>query len=332
LFGGGALALVALPARATRAADITARECRVQLNWVCDAEYAGSYIAIDRGYYAARGVAPLLLPGGPTIPVPVKIEGRQALIGVTSPDAVANAIAEGAALKIIAAVYQQSPFAIVSLASRPLRTPSELLGRRIGIQAKDETLWRAFLRINALPAERITRVTVGWDPAPLVAGEVDGWLSYETNEPIALELRGIKTVSLRLQDHGYRTFGQIYACRADSLAAPSTRNLLVGFLAGDIAGWRDAVADPEYGARLAVERFGADLSLNPQHQRLLARKQVELVLTEETRQAGLLTMSPAATDATVAALAAGGVHMSRSAFDHGPLDEVFAAEPSLRAA
>ena len=31
------------------------------------------------------------------------------------------------------------------------------------------------------------------------------------------------------------------------------------FLAAEIRGWKDAVADPEEGARLAVEEYGADL-------------------------------------------------------------------------
>src|SRR5947209_2554737 len=94
-------------------------EFRVQLNWIMDAEYAGTYVALDRSYYEKRGVHVTLAPGGPTTPVPVKVASRAAQLGISSPDLVATAVAQGANLKIIAAVYQKSPFAIMSLAKAP---------------------------------------------------------------------------------------------------------------------------------------------------------------------------------------------------------------------
>jgi len=307
-------------------------ECVVQLNWILDAEYAGSYVAIERRYYTARGVTTVLVPGGPNVAVPVRVVSRDALIGISSPDLVAAANAQGADLRIVGAVYQKSPFAIMSLVRTPIRTPGDMLGKRVGVQAKDDVLWRAFLAVNRLPPERITRVVAGFDPAPLVSGEVDAWLSYATNEPLALSLQGVETVTFLLHDHGYPMLQQVYVTAARNLLDPATRATLVGFLGGDIAGWRDALAEPDIGARLAVDKFGHDLGLDPRHQRLLARKQIDFIRSEDTRREGLLWMSDSAIGATLASLRAGGVTLERPVFTRELLDEVYAHEPGLREA
>ena len=58
-------ALALLAATAAHAAD----EVRLQLQWVTQAQFAGYYVALDKGYYDAEDLDVTILPGGPDMPL-----------------------------------------------------------------------------------------------------------------------------------------------------------------------------------------------------------------------------------------------------------------------
>ena len=53
-------ALALLTATAAYAAD----EVRLQLQWVTQAQFAGYYVALDKGYYESEDLNVSILPGG----------------------------------------------------------------------------------------------------------------------------------------------------------------------------------------------------------------------------------------------------------------------------
>ena len=54
-------AVALMVATAAHAAD----EVRLQLQWVTQAQFAGYYVALDKGYYDAEDLDVTILPGGP---------------------------------------------------------------------------------------------------------------------------------------------------------------------------------------------------------------------------------------------------------------------------
>ena len=65
----GALALMV--ATAAHAAD----EVKLQLQWVTQAQFAGYYVALDKGYYSAEELDVTILSGGPDIAPPQVLAG-----------------------------------------------------------------------------------------------------------------------------------------------------------------------------------------------------------------------------------------------------------------
>jgi NitT/TauT family transport system substrate-binding protein len=47
----------------------------IQLKWVTQAQFAGYYVAQDKGYYQAEGLDVTIKPGGPDIATPQVIAG-----------------------------------------------------------------------------------------------------------------------------------------------------------------------------------------------------------------------------------------------------------------
>src|SRR5690349_9237036 len=120
-----------------------------QLSWIKNVEFAGQYLADTNGYYKAAGFSAVnLMAGGPTVSQDSVVAAGKALVGISSPDITGAAITKGAPLIAIGAQYQKNPFAIMSLASAPINSPQDMIGKKIGVQATNEPVWNAFLKAN----------------------------------------------------------------------------------------------------------------------------------------------------------------------------------------
>ena len=78
----------------------------------------------------------------------------------------------------IGAQYQKNPFAIMTLASKPIKTPQDMIGKKIGVQATNNAVWLSFLKANNIDPGKVDKVVVQFDPSPLASGTVDGWFSF----------------------------------------------------------------------------------------------------------------------------------------------------------
>jgi ABC-type nitrate/sulfonate/bicarbonate transport system substrate-binding protein len=302
----------------------------MQLGWIANVEYMGMFIADDAGYYADEGLGMSIEPGGPAISVAPIVASGKALVGLDSTDTIARARAEGAKLKVIGAELQRNPTSVMSLASNPIKTPQDLVGKKFGVQQNGYQIIQAFLKTNNVDPKDVTIVPVQFDPAPLVNGEVDAFMSFLTNQPIQLDLKGIANTNFLLSDFGYVEWADCLIVTEDSLADPTKRKQLVGIVRGTVRGWQDAVADPSKGATLAVEKYGKAFNLDQHTQDLIAAKLVPLVATPETEKNGLFTMSQAGIDANIAAIRAVGVETTaEDLFDTSVLEEAFGGKTRL---
>ena len=320
---GGLIVSRSLPASA---AQNTAAS--LQMGWIANVENAGEFIAAEKGYYVEEGVDLELVPGGPGVSVEPLVVSGKSLIGLSQPDSVARARQQGAALKVVATTFQRNPAAIMSLASSPVPTPQDLAGKKLGIQQSGVPIYDAFFTSIGMDPKSITYVPVQFDPAPLVAGEVDAFVSFQTNQPIQLKVQGIDTTTFLLADFGFNLFTDAFEVTEESLADPARRAAIVGILRATMRGWQDAIADPAAAAKLVVEKYGKSLNLELEAQTLTMQAEIPLIETDETKAAGLGTMSEARIEENIETLKRSGIDTSADEiFDTSLLAEVSTATP-----
>ncbi|CUU57892.1 ABC-type nitrate/sulfonate/bicarbonate transport system, substrate-binding protein [Parafrankia irregularis] len=302
----------------------------MRLSWIKNVEFAGAYIADQRGYYREAGFSKVnLMAGGPSAtPQDTDVATGKAFIGISAPDITGNAILNGAPIKIIGAQYQKNPFAIVSMADKPLSGPEDMIGKKIGVQATNESVWSSFLKANSIDPSSIEKVPVEFDPLPLTTGTVDGWFSFVTNEPNLLRVKGFEVTSFLLADHNYPLVSETYMVRTESIE--KERDKIKAVLTADIRGWKDSLADPTLGAHLAATVYGKDLGLDEDEQVLESKDQNKLVLTDDTKANGLFTITDELVEENIRTLGIAGVAITaEELFDLSIIKEIYAAKPDL---
>jgi ABC-type nitrate/sulfonate/bicarbonate transport system substrate-binding protein len=304
----------------------------VQLSWIENAEFSGEYIAETKGYYTDAGFKSVnLLSGGANVAQDSVVAAGKAFIGVSSPDITGPAVLNGAPLVIVAAQYQKNPFAIMSLAKSPLLDPKDMIGKSVGVQSTNLSVWYSFLKANGIAKTAVKIYPAQFDPSPLAEGKCDGWFSFITNEPIELAAQGVKTHTFLLNDYNYPLVSESYMVQKSTLASTSGRAQLKGFLTAEIRGWRDSLKDPSEGPTLSVDHFGANLGNKIPEQTEESVAQNKLILTPRTATEGILTISPQQVAQNIATLAIAGNKLTPALFDTSIIDEIYSEQPALKA-
>ncbi|MET8796072.1 ABC transporter substrate-binding protein [Nocardia sp. NPDC004568] len=299
-----------------------------RLAWIKNTQFAGSYLADRNGYYTEAGFTGSdLVSGGPTAP-PIESDVlTRTFAGVSQVPIVGSAVAKGAPLKIIGAVYQRYAGCIMSMGSKPINGPQDLYGKTIGCASSSEPVWRNFLAALRLDESRITTVPVQGDPIGMTAGEIDGYLGFINSQVVDLRHKGFDIRATLLADMGFPLVGQTYITTQDNL--DNNRDKVKAFLKAEIRGWKDVLADPRLATDLTVDDYGRTLELDRASTLDCCLAGNELIRDGDPRQQ-IVAVSDESAEANIAAISAGGLQLSvDQLFDLGPIREVFAENPDL---
>src|SRR5437867_1396381 len=107
----------------------------MQLGWFANAQMAGDFTAIGKGYFKDAGLDVKIVPGGPSIDPVGVVASNSVLIGnVASIGVLVSGRSRGVPLKAFATAFQRHPFAFFFLKESGIKTPADFAGKTIGIQ------------------------------------------------------------------------------------------------------------------------------------------------------------------------------------------------------
>ena len=320
-------------AAATSGGKASFGDIAVQLSWIKNIEFAGEFFAQTKGYYTAAGFSAVNLVAGGSAGTSAEsaLATGKAFVGMSAPTITAPAINKGAPLKIVGTTYQKNPFCILSLSKNPIKTPQDMVGKKIGVQTGgNDVIFQTLLKANGIDPSSIKTVPVQYDPTVATTGQVDGYLGYITNEPLLLRAKGFEVTTFLMADYKLPLVAETFTVLQDSI--DKDRAKIKAFLAAEIKGWKDAVASPAASADLAVNNFGKDQGLNLEEQTGEATAQNDLIVSADTKANGLFTMTDALIAENIEALNQAGTPITaEKLFDLSLLKEVYAENPDLKA-
>lgn len=312
--GVAGIGLGARPALAQTAVSL-------QLSWLHSSQFAGSYIAKSRGYWSEAGLDVALLSGGPNAPVEPPVVAGTALVGISAADYTAAAVAQGAPFKIIGVAMQKNPFVIASLPDNPVDQPSDLVGKRIGMALANTPVLQALCTLNGVDINDIRIIPTQYSAQPLLAGEVDCLLCWETDLPVAMAMQGVESRTMLMADFGYSVHSQTYIATEDSLA--TRRADLVALMSGETRGWQAYRADTDAAAQLTLDMY-PDAGLDLETQKLQAARQVPLMFSDLTDSNGFGWWTDETVAANIETLGLMGRTVTADLWDRSILEEVHA--------
>ena len=246
----------------------------VPLDWYPNANHAGLFLALERGYYAEEGLQPdFYTPSDPTTVLQTVGAGRDAF-GISYQTDLLLARAAGVPVTSILALTQRPLQGIMVLAESEITRPADLVGKTVGYPGipSQEAFLATMLASDGASMDDVELVNIGFDLVPgVVSGRVDASLgAFWTHEPILAAQEGFATEMLKVDDWGVPPYYELILV-ANEADLASQRDRIEGFLRATRRGYQDALADPDAAlAALQAASPELDLEVETEGIRLLA--------------------------------------------------------------
>lgn len=240
----------------------------VQLKWHHQTQFAGFYVAEDRGFYREDGVVVDLRPWKVGTASPIEqVASGAAAFGITSQTEFLVAREKGLPVVAVAAVYQKSPVGFFALKTSGIKHPRDFPGKTIAFAPTHEIHLEAMLRRFRLDRRALRRMPYGFDLTPFLKGEVAIWAGYIMNQPVDARLAGYDVTVIFPDDYGVHTYDDIIFT-SDDVARQKPR-LVERWLRATLRGWRYAIEHPDEATEITL-RVDPTLKREKQAAMLLA--------------------------------------------------------------
>ncbi|MGA1274673.1 MAG: ABC transporter substrate-binding protein [Gemmobacter sp.] len=297
------MAAAALLAGAAQAAD----EVTLQLKWVTQAQFAGYYVALDKGFYEEEGLDVTIKAGGPDIaPVQVLLGGGADVMVDWMPSALA-AREQGVPVVNIAQPYKSSGMMLTCLKETGITSPADFKGKTLGVWFFGNEYpflsWMATLGIPTTGgADGVEVLKQGFNVDPLLQKQAACISTMTYNEYWQVIDAGISPddlVTFKYEDQGVATLEDGLYVLEQNLSDAAFQDKMVRFVRASMKGWKYAEENPDEAAMIVLDNDDTGAQTEGHQKRMMGEV---AKLTAGSNGA----LDPADYERTVATLLAGG--------------------------
>jgi NitT/TauT family transport system substrate-binding protein len=233
----------------------------LQLKWVTQAQFAGYYVAKDRGFFKDENLDVTIKPGGPDIAPPQVIAGGGADVIVEWMPAALAAREKGVPLVNIAQPFKRSGMMLTCRKETGITSPANFPGRKLGVWFFGNEYpflsWMSTLKIpTAGGANGVEVLKQGFNVDPLLQKQADCISTMTYNEYWQVIDAGIpadQLITFKYEDQGVATLEDGLYVLENRLADPAFADRMVRFVRAAMKGWKWAEQNPEAAAKIVLD-------------------------------------------------------------------------------
>ncbi len=259
----------------------------LQLQWFPQAQFAGYYVALEKGWYTEAGLDVTIRSGGPDIAPITNVVSGNAEFGISMLADLTVAVQQGQPVVSIAQIQQQNGLLLLAHRDSGISHPQDFAGKRVGVWVGSwEAQFRALMAQQGLTPEQFTLVSQGFSMDAFIAGNLDVASAMVYNEYHVVLESGIAANELSIIN--YADFGLDFP--GDTLfttreLVEQNPDLCTRMLRASLRGWEYAIANPEEAADIML-KYDLSGTQTRAHQLAMMREIALLVKSSATRPLG----------------------------------------------
>lgn len=250
----GAMALAAPQANA-------ADPVTLQLKWVTQAQFAGYFVAKDKGFYEEENLDVTILPGGPDIAPTQVIAGGGADVVIDWMPSALAAREKGVPLVNIAQPFKSSGMMLTCRKETGITKPEDFKGKTLGVWFFGNEYpflsWMSQLGLSTEGGpDGVTVIKQGFNVDPLLQKQADCISTMTYNEYWQVIDAGIpaeELVTFKYEDQGVATLEDGLYVLEEKLKDPAFADKMVRFVRASMKGWKWAEENPDEAAMIVLE-------------------------------------------------------------------------------
>ena len=224
------------------------------LDWLNQFQFAGYYMAKEKGYYDESGIDLEVVEYSNNHNVSNKVIEKSASYGIGKSSLIIDKL-EGKDIVLLSSFFQNSPLVLISLEKSNIKTPKDLVNKKVMItkDAKDALAIKAMIVSQGIKMDELNIQNHSFDINDLINGKTDVMACYLSNEPLILKEKKIKYTVLNPYDYGFDFYEGILFTSQKELKENPTR--VENFNHASIKGWEYAFNNIEETAKIIHKKY-----------------------------------------------------------------------------
>lgn len=252
---------IALAAALAAGQAMAADSVKLQLQWVTQAQFAGYYVAKDKGYYTDENLDVEILPGGPDIAPPQVLAGGGADAMLNWMPSALAAREKGLPVVNIAQPFKTSGLMLTCWKDTGITGPQDFKGKTIGVWFfGNEYPFLSWMSKEGIKTDGgpdgVTVLKQGFNVDPLLQRQADCISTMTYNEYGQVLDAGVKEdelVTFKYEDMGVATLEDGIYVLEDNLKDPAFADKMVRFVRASMKGWKYAEEHPDEAAGIVLD-------------------------------------------------------------------------------
>ncbi|MBU2982155.1 ABC transporter substrate-binding protein [Lentibacter algarum] len=250
----------------------------LQLKWVTQAQFAGYYVALDKGFYEEEGLNVTIKPGGPDIaPAQVIAGGGADVVLDWMPSALASR-EKGLDLVNIAQPYKSSGMMLTCRKDAGIATPADFPDKTLGVWFFGNEYpflsWMSKLGLKTDGSEGgVTVLKQGFNVDPLLQKQAACVSTMTYNEywqVIDAGLTPEDLVVFKYEDEGVSTLEDGMYVLGSNLEDPAFKDKMVRFVRASMKGWKYAEKNTDEAADIVLENDASGAQTEKHQRRMMS--------------------------------------------------------------
>ena len=224
------------------------------LDWLNQFQFAGYYIAKEKGYYNDVGLDVEIKEFNSNSNVLESVMTEESAYGVGKSSLIIDKF-NGNNIVLLSTIFQTSPMVLISLKSSNIKTPKDLVNKNIMIteDAISSAAINSMIISQGVKLKDIHIQKHSFDINDLINQKTDAMACFLSNEPYILEKKNIEYNILNPNDYSFDFYeGIIYTSQKELLNNP-IRTL--NFNKASLKGWEYAFNHIEETAKIIYEKY-----------------------------------------------------------------------------
>ena len=249
----------------------------IQLKWVTQAQFAGYYVAKDKGFYKDANLDVTIKPGGPDIaPEQVLAAGGADVVVDWMPAALAVR-EKGVPLVNVSQTFQRSGLMLTCAKTSGIKTPKDFPGHTLGVwYFGNEYPFLAWMAKLGIPTEGgakgVSVVKQGFNVDPLIQKQASCISTMTYNEYWQVIDAGFKPDDLivfKYEDEKVATLEDGLYANGDKLKDAKFVDKLARFVAASDRGWAWAVKNSDAAAQIVLDNDATGAQTEKHQKRMM---------------------------------------------------------------
>jgi len=224
--------------------------------WLDQFEFAGFYVALEKGFYKDVGLDVELKKYNSSISVLDEVINKKADFGTNSSSLIVDK-SNGKNIVLLGSIFQSSPLILLALKDSKLKYLNDIKNKTLMITNEQERFatFSSMLTSKGVNLSDLNLINHSFNVDDLINKKTDLMLAYTTNEPFILREKGYESTIFNPKDYGFDFYEELIFTTNEF--AQNNPEIVKDFYKATIKGWEYAFENIDETVNLILNKYNS---------------------------------------------------------------------------